>query len=155
MGTCGVSCSKSCDVRFPSADCKAKCEAGCEGSCKVDSNLDCQLDCQAKGYARCEADVQGCWSLPEPGSALFCDGQYVDHGDNLRCMSTRCARLNAHVEGEQRRGRLRRRNLLGHGRSQGEQRLQQHAPGLPANVWALFALIGAMLAYVLRADARS
>ena len=155
MGTCGVSCSKSCDVRFPSADCKAKCEAGCDGSCKVDTNLDCQLECQAKGYARCEADVQGGCKVrcQSQEGALFCDGQYVDHGDNLKmCVDSLRAVFNAHVEGES-SGEA--GCDAGSCRATGEARVSSDCSSLPpgsspANVWILFALIGAMLAYVLR-----
>jgi MYXO-CTERM domain-containing protein len=43
------------------------------------------VDCQADGYVDCYAEVSGgceaeCMS---PDGALFCDGQYVDHGGNL------------------------------------------------------------------------
>jgi MYXO-CTERM domain-containing protein len=47
--------------------------------------MDCQIDCQARGYVDCKADLQGTCevSCEAPEGALFCDGQYVDHGNNL------------------------------------------------------------------------
>ncbi|HKU41244.1 MAG TPA: hypothetical protein VJR89_23940 [Polyangiales bacterium] len=155
QGTCGVSCSNSCDVRFPSADCKAKCEAGCEGSCKVDTNLDCQLDCQAKGYAKCEADITGgCKTQCETKEgALFCDGQYIDHGDNLQmCIDSIKAAFDARVMAES-SGEADCED--GTCRAEGEAKVSSDCsstgPGAPAaNLWALFALVGAMLAYMLR-----
>jgi MYXO-CTERM domain-containing protein len=105
QGACTAGCEGSCDVELPEADCEAGCEASCEGSCEVDANLDCQLECQSEGFAECEAEVQGGCELAcetEQG-ALFCDGQYVDHGDNLQeCIDAIEAFIEAHVmvEGE-------------------------------------------------------
>jgi hypothetical protein len=155
-GACSTSCKGSCDVDLPEADCNAKCMAGCEGSCKVDTNFDCQASCQAKGYAKCEADVQGSCKAQckTDEGALFCDGQFVDRGDNLdMCIDALKAAFNAKVtvKGES------------HGESgcdggtceaSGGARVSSTCsstrPGSPANVWALFALVSAMLAYVLR-----
>jgi MYXO-CTERM domain-containing protein len=103
MGSCSVSCQKSCDVRLPSASCDAKCMASCEGSCRVETNLDCQVDCQADGYASCEAEVKGGCEIDCKGDegALFCDGQYIDHGDNLQmCVDALKARLDVRVTAE-------------------------------------------------------
>jgi MYXO-CTERM domain-containing protein len=100
MGSCSVSCEKSCDVDLPSADCSGLCKASCNGSCRVDPNLDCQIDCQAKGHASCEAEVKGGCEVAcqSKEGALFCDGQYVDHGDNLEmCLDALRARLNVRV----------------------------------------------------------
>lgn len=100
-GSCSASCDSHCDVELPEADCEAKCEASCQGSCEVDPNLDCQIDCQAKGQAKCEVDVQGGCEAECKGKegALFCDGQYVDHGGNLEeCIDSLKAALNAHVK---------------------------------------------------------
>jgi hypothetical protein len=98
-----VTCKKNCDVVPPSADCNGKCKASCDGSCKVETNLDCQVDCQAKGYASCKADVMGGCEVACKGKdgALFCDGQYVDYGDNLKmCVDALKARFNATVTAE-------------------------------------------------------
>ncbi len=100
--TCGGSCDGKCDVQPPSADCNAKCEASCTGSCTAQANIDCQVDCQADFYAECKVDVQGgcevdCETME---GALFCEGQYVDHEDNLAmCVAALEATLNANVEG--------------------------------------------------------
>ena len=101
-GSCSASCDASCDVELPSADCSASCEASCEGSCEADANFDCQVDCQADGFAQCEAELMGGCMLAcdAQEGALFCDGQYVDHGDNLkRCVDALRAALDIEVEG--------------------------------------------------------
>lgn len=100
--TCGASCDGKCDVEAPSADCDAKCEASCSGSCEAQANIDCQVDCQADFYADCKVDVKGgcevdCETME---GALFCGGQYVDHGNNLEeCVAALEAALDADVEG--------------------------------------------------------
>jgi len=84
------------------AQCEAQCEASCEGSCEAQANIDCQVDCQAGGYVDCKADLQGgCEAQCErPEGALFCDGQYVDHGNNLEeCVAALKAQLDVEVEG--------------------------------------------------------
>jgi len=154
-GSCSVSCRKSCDVELPSADCRGKCEAGCEGSCKVETNIDCQAECQAEGYVDCEAEVTGgcktrCQSRE---GALFCDGQFVDYEDNLQmCVDALRAVFDANVdasasgdadcEGD---------TCEASGRASVSSDCTTAGPGTnPANLWALFALISAMLAYMLR-----
>src|SRR5438105_1420269 len=70
--------------------CQAKCEASCSGSCTAKANVDCDVSCQATGYANCEAMLTGgCQAqCTTPQGALFCDGQYVDTGNNLQqCIS--------------------------------------------------------------------
>lgn len=103
QGSCGASCQGSCEGTPPSADCDAHCEASCEGSCEADANFDCQIECQTEGYADCEADVQGGCEIAcetEEG-ALFCDSQYVDHGDNLdMCIAALRATLDIEVMSE-------------------------------------------------------
>lgn len=79
-------CDASCKATPPSAMCKAKCEASCQGSCQAKANASCQINCQTKAFASCEAELQGhcnldCQSME---GALLCDGQYVDHGGNLK-----------------------------------------------------------------------
>jgi MYXO-CTERM domain-containing protein len=101
-GSCTASCKGSCDVDLPQADCDGQCMASCKGSCTVNPNLDCQIDCQAKGYAECQTSVTGgCEaSCKAKQGALFCDGNYVDTGDNLqKCVDTLKAAVNAHVSG--------------------------------------------------------
>lgn len=99
--SCDAHCEGSCSVEPPAADCDASCEASCEGSCTADANLDCQIDCQTYGFAQCEAEVRGgCEVACESDEgALFCDGQYVDHGDNLQqCIDALEAALDLQVE---------------------------------------------------------
>ena len=84
-------------------DCDAGCEASCEGSCEVDANIDCQAECQADARADCEAELQGGCDVAckSHDGALFCDGQYVDYGDNLKtCVDALKAAIHARVSGE-------------------------------------------------------
>lgn len=103
--SCKATCSGSCDAKCtgtpPSATCEAKCNASCEGSCEAEANIDCQVSCQSKGYAECKANLEGgCKAkCTEPSGALFCDGQYVDTGNNLsNCVDALNAYLKAHVQ---------------------------------------------------------
>lgn len=99
--SCSASCDADCDVELPHADCDAGCEASCNGSCTAEANFDCQIDCQRESYLDCEAEVQGGCKLAcetEEG-ALFCDGNYIDHGDNLdECIAALRAMLDIRVE---------------------------------------------------------
>ncbi len=100
--TCEGSCSARCDVVAPSVDCAGKCEASCSGRCEAEANIDCQVDCQADGYVDCKASLEGgCkGECDVEQGALFCDGQYVDHGNNLEeCVESLRAVLNIQVEG--------------------------------------------------------
>lgn len=100
--TCEAECSASCNVEAPSLDCQAECQASCEGSCYADANIGCQIDCQAGGYAECKVDIEGgCQAECDIGEgALFCDGSYIDHGNNLEeCVDSLIAYLDAHVDG--------------------------------------------------------
>ncbi|MCC7540767.1 MAG: hypothetical protein IT379_31410 [Deltaproteobacteria bacterium] len=84
--TFAAECRARCEIEPPSATCEARCQASCEGSCRAEANVDCQVDCQADLYVDCETRVSGgCRArCTEPNGALFCDGQYVDHGGNLQ-----------------------------------------------------------------------
>ena len=99
-GSCSASCKGHCEVEPPMADCEASCKASCEGSCEVDPNLDCQIDCQADAQADCEAEVKGGCEVEckAQEGALFCDGQYIDHGGKLdECIAALKAALNVKV----------------------------------------------------------
>lgn len=101
MASCDAECKGSCDVDLPEADCDAGCEASCDGSCDVDANLDCQVKCQADGFADCESEIEGGCNVDCKGEegALFCDGDYVDHGNHLQeCIDALEAALNLKVE---------------------------------------------------------
>jgi hypothetical protein len=81
------------------------CQASRDSSCKVDANLDCQPTCQAAAHEPCETKGQGgcedaCTSYD---GALFCDGEYVDYGDNLQaCIDALETEISAHVMGKAR-----------------------------------------------------
>jgi MYXO-CTERM domain-containing protein len=54
------------------------------------------------GYAQCDAQLRGqCQARCEGGEgSLVCDGEYVDHGDNLQsCIDALKAQFNAQVSG--------------------------------------------------------
>jgi MYXO-CTERM domain-containing protein len=102
QATCSGHCDASCEGTPPSADCDAKCEARCEGSCTAEANFSCQISCQSEGFADCTVDAQGSCTAhcdTEEG-ALFCNGEYVDYGDNLdACVQALKDLLNIEVEG--------------------------------------------------------
>ena len=93
-GDCSTSCKGKCSGTPPSATCDARCEAKCSGECYVKSNLDCSLSCSADLTGGCTVQCD------EPKGALFCDGQYVDTGNNLDdCVSYLQSTLNIKVSG--------------------------------------------------------
>jgi hypothetical protein len=99
--TCGGSCDAQCTGTPPSATCDVKCEASCKGSCEGKANIDCQGTCQSKGYVDCKASLSGgCKTQCEkPEGALFCDGNYVDAGNNLQdCVAALNAVLKVKVD---------------------------------------------------------
>ncbi|MGC4095152.1 MAG: hypothetical protein QM756_45985 [Polyangiaceae bacterium] len=101
--TASADCDAECKVTPPTATCMAKCQASCKGSCHAEANAKCQVDCQTKGYATCEAKLQGHCDVDckSTGSgALYCDGQYIDHGGNLdECIKSINAVVTVDVKG--------------------------------------------------------
>jgi hypothetical protein len=104
--SCRANCSAKCDAKCtgtpPSATCEGKCQASCEGSCSGQASAKCQIDCQAKLEGTCKADLEGgCKArCQQPEGALFCDGQYVDTGNNMQnCIDALRAALNIQVQG--------------------------------------------------------
>jgi MYXO-CTERM domain-containing protein len=101
-GSCTADCDASCKVTPAEADCTAKCEASCSGSCHAEANVDCQIECQASGYADCTANLTGgCKAqCSKPEGAMFCDGQYVDAGNQLEeCIAALKAIFNIEASG--------------------------------------------------------
>ena len=99
---CGAKCSTQCSGSPPSATCEGKCKASCEGSCRGKASAKCQIDCQAKLEGSCKAELEGgCKThCQRPDGALFCDGQYVDTGNNLQqCIDALKATYNIQVQG--------------------------------------------------------
>lgn len=95
--SCEGECSASCEGTPPSATCDAKCEASCEGHCTAEANVNCQIDCSAG----CTAELTGGCEVECDTSegALFCDGQYIDHGGNLEeCIDALRSLLNITVD---------------------------------------------------------
>lgn len=102
QASCDAECDASCEVVPPDADCVTSCEACCGGSCTAAVNLDCQIDCQAEGFAECSVDVEGgCKAdCSDAGGALFCDGDYIDHGGNLNeCIDALKGILDGEISG--------------------------------------------------------
>jgi MYXO-CTERM domain-containing protein len=59
------------------------------------------VSCQSKGYAQCKTDLTGgCKAqCQKPEGALFCDGNYVDSGNNLQnCIDALNAVLHVKVD---------------------------------------------------------
>ena len=101
-GSCTGDCDASCRVRPPQVDCKADCKASCTGSCHAKANVDCQVMCQSKLYVECKARLSGgCMGkCTSDEGALFCEGNYVDTGNNLdSCVEALKAKLDVQVEG--------------------------------------------------------
>lgn len=102
-GTCKASCQGECDANCevvpPSADCKASCQGSCKGSCTVKGNLDCHMACRAEGEAACTGGCEVACSKPE--AAIFCDGQYIDHGGNAaECRAALVETIKARIHTE-------------------------------------------------------
>lgn len=86
-GKCSADCSASC--QGSPVDCEGGCKGSCQGSCKVKTSMECNIKCQAQGEANCEAEMTGgCkGQCQTKDGAAFCDGQYVDAGNNFaNCM---------------------------------------------------------------------
>jgi MYXO-CTERM domain-containing protein len=95
--TCKAECSGSCTGTPPSAKCDAKCKAKCEGQCTADTNMECKLAC----HGRCTSELTGGCEVQcdKPEGAVFCDGQYVDQGNNgEECIKAIEAFIKAHVD---------------------------------------------------------
>jgi hypothetical protein len=75
-GDCSGMCSASCSGTPPSANCDARCEASCEGAC-TGGHAACEGSCQGEFKANCHL------KCTEGSGAVFCDGEYVDSGNNL------------------------------------------------------------------------
>jgi hypothetical protein len=64
--------------------------------------MKCQTECQGRGFATCEGKMQGgCeFACKAPEGAAFCNGQYVDHGDNAQeCFAALAALVNFEASG--------------------------------------------------------
>jgi MYXO-CTERM domain-containing protein len=63
--------------------------------------MSCQIECQGNLSAKCQTDMKGGCEVAckSPEGALFCDGQYVDHGGNLKdCISALEAAMSITVD---------------------------------------------------------
>jgi hypothetical protein len=99
--TVQAECDASCEGQPASATCEAKCQASCEGQCEAEANVDCQIMCQGEAYAECQVEMQGeCRVNCDPArGSMFCDGQYVDHGNNFQeCVDALNAVVTATVD---------------------------------------------------------
>lgn len=83
--TCSVNCEGRCDEVGNDDTCDTTCTSACSGACEADSEQECQIDCQLREREACEAAVIARCETDCGGTdgALFCDGKYVDHQDNL------------------------------------------------------------------------
>jgi MYXO-CTERM domain-containing protein len=104
---CKATCKGECDASCKGSPvtCEGQCKGSCQGQCKVDTNFECQADCQSKLSASCYAEMEGGCKVAckKPEGALYCNGQYVDHGGNaqacLDAIAAWAARVDAYAEG--------------------------------------------------------
>jgi MYXO-CTERM domain-containing protein len=93
-------CNASCQGHPGTVDCHASCQASCQGQCDVQANASCDVMCQDSLHVSCTSKLTGgCKTqCTEPKGALFCNGQYVDVGNNLQsCEDALKAALNITV----------------------------------------------------------
>lgn len=100
-GRCHGDCSLDCQAAPPTASCNAKCSGVCNGQCTAHANADCQATCNAGAYGTCQTTLQGgCNASCDPSNpgGVFCNGQYVDSGNNLQdCINALNQILNVKV----------------------------------------------------------
>lgn len=155
QANCGAKCDVQCDATAPTATCEGKCNASCEGSCKAKASAKCQIDCQAKLEGSCKVEIEGgCKArCQKPEGALFCDGQYVDTGNNLQsCIDALRETLNIQVSGSasaECSGNNCTAEAEGTASCTTSPRTAPVLPGL-----ALFAMIGATIARKVRRGRR-
>lgn len=144
-GSCSGDCNASCRVRPPTVDCKGDCKASCQGSCHAEANAKCQIDCQSKLYVECKARLSGgCKAqCTSDKGALFCEGNYVDTGNNLdSCVEALKAKLDVEVEGYS-------EGMCANGTCEGEaggSASCSAAPGAPGahNTWLGLSLVAGL-----------
>lgn len=80
--TCDTQCTESCTEVAATDSCETKCGTCCDTSCTVQRNVECEVSCDIQ----CSGTLQGsCESrCTQPAGALFCDGQFVDAGNDLQ-----------------------------------------------------------------------
>jgi hypothetical protein len=83
---CAASCSGGCQLVLPSASCEEICTPSCRSEVRARETVACQIQCQDKLFTECEDRLVGgcktdCRSVE---GALFCEDQFIDHGDNLQ-----------------------------------------------------------------------
>jgi len=102
QANCNAKCEGECNVTPPSATCEAKCSASCKGSCEGKLNASCQAQCRGEfDPPKCQAEVKGgCEARCQtPEGALFCDGEFIDTGNNLKaCGDALAALFNIQVD---------------------------------------------------------
>jgi MYXO-CTERM domain-containing protein len=101
QGNCDAKCSAQCSGTPPSASCEGKCSASCKGRCEAKASAKCQIQCRTEFQGSCQAELKGgCEArCKDPKGALFCDGQFVDTGNNLEnCIAALNAILNIKVD---------------------------------------------------------
>lgn len=99
--SCSADCHASCTGTPPTADCAGQCQLKCQGSCTADLNMDCQTMCQVGGFADCQTNLMGGCTAAchDPKGALFCDGQFIDVGNQLSdCITALDDYLKEHVD---------------------------------------------------------
>lgn len=91
-----ANCSASC-TGSPVTCTPVSCEASCKGKLDAKAQVSCNVSCSSSLEASCEAELKGgCEAqCSTPEGALYCDGNYIDTGNNLQnCLDGLKAALN-------------------------------------------------------------
>lgn len=88
--TWNANCDKECDSKCVTVDgaCYQHCVECCDGSCTADSNMVCQDACVTNQVETCQQEFRAnCEASCNAEGALFCDGQFIIAGSQLKpCM---------------------------------------------------------------------
>lgn len=97
---CSGRCSLGCEGQLPELSCDERCGDVCGARCEAEANIDCQVKCQAPEFGTCQANISGgCKTQCESDGALFCDGEFIDHGGRLKeCVAAIDAYITSHVK---------------------------------------------------------
>jgi hypothetical protein len=85
--TWDANCDSECDAQCVTVDggCYTHCVECCGGSCTADANMDCQTVCQDEVFEECETELRGsCEGACSGDGALFCDGEYIISGSQIK-----------------------------------------------------------------------
>lgn len=95
--SCESECEASCELVPPEATCETVCATCCETSCTVSRNALCKVDCEAECAGELETT---CTTRCEQSDGqVFCDGQYIDAGEEIEECIDYLGSLDIDVDG--------------------------------------------------------